>query len=93
MHSSVIDIINSLKEWLDAGDGSNVLNKPMAADVTSYYNWLKNLDLSTVITNPSENATWNEETSSWSDGTPLTGTIEAYGISQGINVFHPLELL
>lgn len=84
--------IEFVKNWLDAGEGSNA-SKAMAPSVTTYFNWLKNLDPSTLITNPSSDATWNEETLSWSDGSPFTGSIEAYGISQEINVFHPLELL
>ena len=88
---SVDDKILTLIKWLEANP-----IKPMSSDVRTYYNWLKDLDLSTVVTDPSadpdEGSMWDEETS-WSDGTPLRQSIEAYGISQGINVFHLLELL
>ena len=85
--SSKIDVA---KKWLLAGMNAS---KPMASDVSTYINWLEGLDVTSLITEPSDSATWDQETVSWSDGTPLTISIEAHGIAQGVNVFHPLELL
>jgi hypothetical protein len=68
-------------------------SKPMTNSVNTWITYLKSLDPSTMITEPSADATFNNDTLSWSNGTPLTTSIEAYANSQGQTVISVLELI
>lgn len=68
-------------------------SKPMTTSVNTWITYLKSLDPSTMVTEPSADATFDNDTLSWSNGTPLTTSIEAYANSQGQTVVSVLELI
>jgi hypothetical protein len=68
-------------------------SKPMTPSVNTWINYLKSLDPNNMVTEPSAGATFNNDTLSWSDGTPLTTSIEVYATSQGQTAISELELL
>ena len=65
----------------------------MTTSVNTWITYLKSLDPSTMVTEPSADATFDNDTLSWSNGTPLTTSIEAYANSQGQTVVSVLELI
>jgi len=84
-----IDHISSvINEWL-----KNSSNKPMASSVIAYRDYIQNLDVDSIITNPSADATWTESTNSYSDGTALESSLEKYVTDQGQTSYHIFELL
>jgi len=71
--SDINKVILIIEEWL-----INNNSKPFASSVTTYLNYLKSIDVSSL--------TITEEN-------PLNFSLEAYVENQGITSIHPLELL
>jgi len=82
-------IIEELNTWIKNESNKS---KPMRDSVISYRDYLNTLDVSSIITDPSENATINESFV-YSDGTPLGSSLEKYAEDQGQTAYHLLELL
>ena len=80
--------IKELENWLSLNS-----SKPMASGVTTYLNYLKGLDAASIITDPSAEATFDDSNNTFSDGTPLSMSLESYAESQGQTVYSPLQLL
>jgi len=90
LQSEIDWLIGCCDNWLN--NESNV-SKPMNSSVSDYRNFLKGLDISTIITEPSADATYDAATNSYSDGTPLSKSLIKYVSDQGQTAYHPLELL
>jgi len=84
INNSIADIEN----WLSVNS-----EKPMASGVTTYLNYLKGLDATNIVTDPSSDATYDESTNTYSDGTPLNMSLESYAVSQGQTPYIILQLL
>lgn len=80
--------ISDIEQWLKSNS-----SKPMASGVTTYLNYLKNLKATDIVTDPSESATVDDDTATWSDGTALNSTLETYAQGQGQTVYSSLQLL
>lgn len=80
--------ISVIETWLKGNS-----SKPMASSVTTYLNYLKGLDATSIITDPSSDATYDDSNNTYSDGTPLNMSLEAYANSQGQTVYNFLQLL
>ena len=59
---------------------------------SAFNNYLRGIDVSTIVTEPSDSATFNNDTLQWSDGSPLTTSIEKWCESQGQTAINFLEL-
>ena len=84
INSTIADIEN----WLSVNS-----EKPMASSVTTYLNYLKGLDATNIVTDPSGDATYDDSNNSYSDGTPLNMSLESYAVSQGQTPYTILQLL
>ena len=71
------DYINSIIPTFEMWIISNNL-KPFASTVTTYLNYIKSIDISSL---------------SITEETPLNSSLESYVENQGITAVHPLELL
>jgi len=81
-------IVSDINLWLEKNS-----SKPIATDATNYKNYLVALDPSTIVTDPSSSATFDNSALTWSDGTPLATSLETYANSQGQTVVNSLQLL
>jgi len=88
IQAALDDKINTFKKYVEEHP-----SKPLTPTVNTWLDYLKSLDPSTMVTEPSADATFDNDTLSWSNGTPLTTSIEAYANSQGQTVVSPLELI
>ena len=82
-------LVGICDNWLNLEVNSS---KSMYSSVSDYRDYLKGLDISTIITEPSADATYNEASNSYSDGTPLSKSLIKYVSDQGQTAYHPLEL-
>jgi len=80
--------VNIINEWLKVCS-----TRPMASSVISYRDFIKGLDVTSIITEPSESATYDEASDTYSDGTALQSSLEKYVTDQGETSYHELELL
>ena len=83
-------LITHCDEWLNSESNTS---KPMYSSVSDYKNYLRDLDISTIITEPTADATYDEANNSYSDGTPLSKSLIKHVSDQGQVAYHPLELL
>jgi len=90
LDSYINEVVNTINEWLRV---SNNKDKPMASSVITYRDYIRDIDIDSLITDPSESATFNFETYSWSDGTPLNTSLEKYVTDQGQTSYNTFELL
>lgn len=80
--------INEMNAWLKLNS-----SKPLASSVTTYKNYIAGLDVNSLITDPSDSATFDETTGLYSDGTPLNSSLEKYVEDQGVTAVHGSQLL
>jgi len=90
LDDEIASLINSIDIWLDNPGNSN---KPMRSSVNTFREYLAGISVSDLITDPSDSATYNASTDSWSDGTPMTKSLIKYCVDQGQTAYHPTELL
>lgn len=90
LEKEIKELIDDIDEWLNNKGNSN---KPMRASVITFKEYLEGIDVSSIITDPSDSATYDESTDSWSDGTPLTKSLIKYCVDQGQTAYHYTELL
>jgi hypothetical protein len=80
--------IDAMNKWLKINS-----SKPLASSVTTYKNFITNIDVNNLITDPSDGATFDETTGLYSDGTPLNSSLEKYVENQGVTAIHCSQLL
>jgi len=81
-------VSKQMNDWLIENS-----SKPIASNIETYKNYIDNINVSSIITDPSDLSTWDSSTNSYSDGTILNKSLEAYVIDQSQTAFHPLQLL
>jgi len=84
------DLVDDINEWLRI---SNNKDKPMASSVITFRDYIRGIDIDSLITDPSESATYDSTTDLWSDGTCLDKTLERYVTDQGQTSYNTFELL
>jgi|TARA_R100001460_G_scaffold53861_1_gene93050 hypothetical protein len=80
--------INQMDNWLKINS-----SKPLASSVTTYKNFIAGIDVNSLITDPSPDATFDETTGLYSDGTPLNSSLEKYVEDQGVTAVNGSQLL
>ena len=64
--------INKINEWLKLNS-----SKPLASVATTYRDYISNINVDSLITDPSSDATFSD--GAFSDGTPLNSSLEKLG--------------
>ena len=78
--------INKINEWLKLNS-----SKPLASVATTYRDYISNINVDSLITDPSSDATFSD--GAFSDGTPLNSSLEKYVEDQGVTAIHCSQLL
>lgn len=80
--------LSEINAWLERNP-----SKPLASTVTTYKNYISNIDVDTLITDPSDDATHDTSTGLYSDGTPFNYSLEKYVEDQGVTAINSKQLL
>ena len=78
--------INKINEWLKLNS-----SKPLASVATTYRDYISNINVDSLITDPSSDATFSD--GAFSDGTPLNSSLEKYVEDQGVTAININQLL
>jgi hypothetical protein len=80
--------LSEMNAWLERNP-----SKPLASTITTYKNYISNIDVDTLITDPSADAIHDTSTGLFSDGTPFNSSLEKYVEDQGVTAVHSKQLL
>jgi|9_EtaG_2_1085328.scaffolds.fasta_scaffold02262_2 hypothetical protein len=89
--NQIQDAINEKTKQFDKWIAKNT-SSSVYSNVLAFNNYLRGIDVSTMLTEPSASATFDNDTLQWSDGSPLTTSIEKWCESQGQTAINFLEL-
>jgi len=81
-------VVSELDKWLETNS-----SKPLASTITTYKNYITGLDVNSLVTDPSDSATFDQATKTLSDGTRFNSSLEKYVEDQGVTVVSTLQLL
>tara|TARA_R100001460_G_scaffold2646_7_gene8502 strand:- start:4844 stop:5353 length:510 start_codon:yes stop_codon:yes gene_type:complete len=90
LQKHIEEVVEHINSWLNL---SNNHSKPMASSVETYRDYIRSMDINSIITDPSDSATYDFTTETWSDGTPLNSSLEKYVTDQGQTSYNIFELL